>query len=74
VRLQPELCTGRDVPVGGVRLINYLCMWLIHEIWAFLKKRKRLWLFPLFVLMLLVGLLLLAAQSAVLAPFIYAIF
>ena len=49
-------------------------MWLIKEIWAFLRKRKRLWMFPLFVLMLLVGLLLIAAQSAILAPFIYAIF
>ncbi len=49
-------------------------MWLVREIWGFLRKRKRLWLFPLFVLMLLIGALLLAAESAVLAPFIYAIF
>jgi hypothetical protein len=49
-------------------------VWLVKEIWAFLRKRKRIWMFPLFVLMLLVGLLLIAAQSAILAPFIYAIF
>jgi hypothetical protein len=49
-------------------------MSLIGEIWGLLRKRKRLWMFPLFVLMLLVGLLLVMAQSSILAPFIYAIF
>lgn len=49
-------------------------MWLVGEIWGFLKKRKRLWMFPLFVLLLLVGLILIVAQGSVLAPFIYTIF
>lgn len=49
-------------------------MELIKEIWAMLKKRKRLWMFPLFVLILLIGALLIVAQGSILAPFIYAIF
>lgn len=49
-------------------------MWLVGEIWDFLRKRKRLWMFPLFVLMLLVGLVLVVAQSSILAPFIYTLF
>jgi len=49
-------------------------MGLVKEIWGLLRKRKRLWMFPLFVLMLLIGILLVVAQSSVLAPFIYAIF
>jgi hypothetical protein len=49
-------------------------MWLVKEIWGFLKKRKRLWMFPLFILMLLIGFLLLFAQSSILAPFIYTLF
>jgi hypothetical protein len=47
---------------------------LLKEIWELLRKRKRLWMFPLILLILLTGLLLIAAQSSVLAPFIYAIF
>jgi hypothetical protein len=49
-------------------------MGLLKEIWELLRKRKKLWMFPLFALMLLIGLLLMAAQSSILAPFIYAIF
>lgn len=49
-------------------------MSLLREMWELLSKRKRLWMFPLFVLMLLIGLLLVVAQSSILAPFIYAIF
>lgn len=49
-------------------------MGLIREIWELLSKRKRLWMFPLILLMLLIGMLLVVAQSSVLAPFIYAIF
>lgn len=49
-------------------------MSLLREIWGLLRKRKRLWMFPLFLLMLLIGLLLVVAQGSVFAPFIYAIF
>lgn len=49
-------------------------MMLLKEIWELLRKRKRLWMFPLFLLMLLIGALLVFAQSSILAPFIYAIF
>lgn len=49
-------------------------MMLLKEIWELLSKRKRLWMFPLFLLMLLIGALLVFAQSSILAPFIYAIF
>lgn len=44
------------------------------EIWAFLKVRKKWWLGPIMVMMLLVGALLIFAQTSALAPFIYAIF
>lgn len=49
-------------------------MMLLKEIWELLNRRKRLWMFPLFLLMLLIGALLVFAQSSILAPFIYAIF
>jgi hypothetical protein len=44
------------------------------EIWGFLKVRKKWWLGPILVMMLLVGALLIFAQTSALAPFIYAIF
>jgi len=47
---------------------------LTRELWGFLKVRKKWWLLPIIVVMLLVGALLLFAQGSVLAPFIYTIF
>jgi drug/metabolite transporter superfamily protein YnfA len=47
---------------------------LVGEFWAFLKERKKWWLLPVIVLMLLVGALLVFAQGSALAPFIYTIF
>jgi hypothetical protein len=44
------------------------------ELWAFMRQRKKWWLLPIIVLMLLVGVLLVFAQGSVLAPFIYTIF
>ena len=49
-------------------------MSLPRELWRFLRVRKKFWLLPLIVVMLLVGGLLLFAQTSVLAPFIYALF
>ena len=44
------------------------------EIWGFLKARKKWWLAPIIVMMLLLGALLIFAQTSALAPFIYTIF
>lgn len=47
---------------------------LFVELWAFMKARKKFWLLPIIVVMVLVGALLVFAQGSVLAPFIYTIF
>jgi hypothetical protein len=47
---------------------------LVSELWAFMKVRKKWWLLPLILVLLLVGSLLVFAQGSVLAPFIYTIF
>jgi hypothetical protein len=49
-------------------------MSLLSELWAFMKERKKWWLLPIIVVMLLVGSLLVFAQGSALAPFIYTIF
>lgn len=47
---------------------------LLLELWDFMRVRKKWWLLPIVIVMLLVGSLLIFAQGSVLAPFIYTIF
>ena len=47
---------------------------LLREFVAFLRVRKKWWLAPIMIMLLLVGVLLVFAQTSVLAPFIYTIF
>ena len=47
---------------------------LISELWAFMKERKKWWLMPVILVMVVVGALLVFAQGSALAPFIYTIF
>ena len=49
-------------------------MELLKELWTFLKVRKKLWLAPIILVMLLIGGLLIVAQGSVVAPFIYTLF
>ena len=53
---------------------SILNMSFLKEFWEFLKVRKKYWLFPiLLVLLIFAGLIILSQGSAV-APFIYTIF
>ena len=47
---------------------------VVRELWAFMRVRKKWWLLPIIVVMVLVGALLVFAQGSVLAPFIYTLF
>ncbi len=49
-------------------------MELVVELWRFLRVRKKFWLLPIIVLMLLVGGLLVLAEGSAFAPFMYTIF
>ena len=49
-------------------------MSFLKELWAFLKARKKFWLAPLLLMLLLLGGLLVLAQGSALAPFIYVLF
>ncbi len=44
------------------------------EFWTFLRARKKFWLAPLLIFMMLLGLLIVLAEGSAVAPFIYAIF
>tara|TARA_B100000767_G_C19767851_1_gene538503 strand:- start:2138 stop:2287 length:150 start_codon:yes stop_codon:yes gene_type:complete len=47
---------------------------ILKELWAFLRVRKKLWLAPIILIMLMIGGLLILAQGSVVAPFIYTLF
>jgi hypothetical protein len=47
---------------------------LIKELWEFLRVRKKLWLAPIIIVMLILGGLLILAQGSILAPFVYTLF
>jgi hypothetical protein len=47
---------------------------LLRELWSFMRVRKKWWLLPILIVMLLIGTLLVFAQGSALAPFIYTIF
>jgi len=47
---------------------------LLKDLWAFMKERKKFWLLPIVLVMLLLGGLLIFAQGSAVAPFIYTLF
>jgi hypothetical protein len=47
---------------------------IIGELWAFMKERKKWWLAPLLVMLLLLGMIVVFTQGSALAPFIYTLF
>ena len=47
---------------------------LAKDIWDFLRIRKKYWLAPLIITIVLMGALIIFTQSSVIAPFIYTIF
>ena len=47
---------------------------LVRELWAYMRVRKKWWLLPLVLVLVLVGLLITLAQGSALAPFIYSVF
>ena len=49
-------------------------MEFLKELWVFLSVRKKLWLAPIIIVMLILGGLLILAQGSVVAPFIYTLF
>jgi Family of unknown function (DUF5989) len=47
---------------------------LLKDLWGFMRSRKKFWLAPVIVVMLLLGVLLVLAQGSAVAPFIYTLF
>lgn len=47
---------------------------LLKDLWGFMKVRKKFWLAPIIIIMLLLGSLLVLTQGSAVAPFIYTLF
>ena len=47
---------------------------LLKDLWGFMKERKKFWLAPIIIVLLLLGALLVFAQGSAVAPFIYTLF
>jgi hypothetical protein len=47
---------------------------LIKDLWGFMKARKKFWLAPVIVMLLLLGALIVLSQGSAVAPFIYTLF
>jgi len=47
---------------------------LLQDLWGFMKERKKFWLAPIIIILLLIGALLVFAQGSAIAPFIYTLF
>ena len=46
----------------------------LKDLWAFMGERKKYWMLPIIIVMVLLGGLLVLAQGSAIAPFIYTLF
>ena len=46
----------------------------VVELWAFMRERKKFWLLPIILVMLLLGGLIVFSQGSAVAPFVYTLF
>jgi hypothetical protein len=47
---------------------------LLRDLWGFMRVRKKFWLAPIIIVMLMLGVLIVLAQGSAVAPFIYTLF
>lgn len=59
---------GSANPPGDIEMA------FLRELWQFLKVRKKFWMLPIIIVMVVLGGLLVLAQGSVIAPFIYTLF
>ena len=46
----------------------------LKDLWGFMRERKKFWLAPIIIVMVLLGVLIVVAQGSAVAPFIYTLF
>jgi len=46
----------------------------LKDLWGFMKERKKFWLFPIIIILLMFGILIVFTSGSAIAPFIYTLF
>ncbi len=69
----PDARLGLNLIPLKINFENYMISF-IKELWQFLKIRKKLWLAPIIIVMVLLGGILIAVEGTVVAPFVYTLF
>ncbi len=72
----------KECPVVGLgvwkslynKALSLPSMGLTSDLWAFIWEKKKFWLIPIIIMLILVGVLIIVSQSSSLSPFIYALF
>jgi Family of unknown function (DUF5989) len=49
-------------------------MEFLKDLWHFMKERKKFWLLPIILILVLLGVLIVVGGSSAVAPFIYTLF
>jgi hypothetical protein len=49
-------------------------MEIIKELWSFMKERKKFWLAPIILILIILGFLIVFGGSSAIAPFVYTLF
>ena len=57
-----------------IHIISNNMIEFLKEIWLFMKERKKFWLLPVIIVLLLLGLLIVFSGGSAIAPFIYTLF
>ena len=47
---------------------------LLKDLWAFMRERKKFWMAPIIIVLVLLGMLIVLAEGSAVAPFIYTLF
>lgn len=47
---------------------------LLKDLWGFMRERKKFWLLPFIIILLLLGILIVLTQGSAITPFIYPLF
>ena len=51
-----------------------MTMEFIKDLWGFIRERKKFWLIPILLILLLIGLLIVFSSGSAIAPFVYTLF
>jgi len=60
--------------MGTFVKINLQTMDFLRDLWSYMKERKKWWLVPLIVILVIFGLIIVLSSGSAIAPFIYTLF